>query len=1181
LSHDTFSDDDQSVSYIKDKPDICKPIIYDEDTIQSTDSTNSNSLDPSSYDDATHAHNDIDIEIYNVTEDVTYNIPLPKCKRTATETPTTICTAKTIGAVRSHKILRILLDSGSRKTLIKRSALPRGTKPKKLSTTKTLTTLAGNVAAAEIVTLRDIRLPEFDKNRRIEEQKALVFDAPCRYDIIFGTDFLTKVGININYETGFMEWYECILPLRDPFTLDKESYQDMEDAMHVQTEDELLGEDWLDNYATEILDAKYNKTDVNDVVKQQSHLTATQKKDLLELLTKHSKLFSGKLGSYPHKKFHIDIDPEATPVHARAYPVPRIHLETFRNELNHLVELGVLQPQGVSEWASPSFIIPKKDGRVRWISDLRQLNKVIKRKQYPLPIINDILRKRIGYKFFSKLDISMQYYTFELDEDSQDLCTIVTPFGKYKYTRLPMGLKCSPDFAQEVMENVLRGIDDSDVYLDDVGAFSNTWEHHMDLLDEILDRLTANGFTVNPLKCEWAVQETDWLGYWLTPRGLKPWRKKIEAILHLDRPRTPKALRSFIGAVNFYRDMWPSRAHVLKPLTDKSGLKKRDKLDWTDEMQIAFVKMKKLMAADALSAYPNHNLRFDIYTDASDYQLGACIMQNGRPVAYFTKKLSDSQKNYTTMEKELLSIVATLQEFRSMLLGANIHIWTDHKNLTFDTLNTQRVLRWRSYVEEYSPILHYIEGEKNILADNLSRLHRLPTPDDIKSGTPMVDPTSVTEIDEVEGYFLDQHYSGISDDDITDMFECYLNIPEQDSPEENPLNYGYIREQQQADARLLARQEKYPEQYINISLDDDVDDIICYVRPTDNQNQWRIALPEQMLDKTISWFHQIMGHPGSKRLRETLQKRYYHPQLRRTVDKYQCEHCQKHKLSGKGYGLLPERELRVAPWTEVAVDLIGPWKLQVHGKPVEFNALTCIDTASNLVELIRIDNKSCPHVTEKFKQAWIARYPLMQRCVHDMGGEFTGGTFQRLLTQLNIKDAQSTSKNPQSNSICERMHQTVGNILRTLLYSNPPQNMAQARDIIDSALATAMHAMRTTVATTLGSTPGALAFSRDMFLNVPLVADWQTIAQNREQFINENLRRANARRRQYDYAPNQQVLKKVHDPTKLGVRTTGPFTILRVHVNGTITLQLRPGVTERINIRRVIPFRTTPPTDPT
>ena len=101
--------------------------------------------------------------------------------------------------------------------------------------------------------------------------------------------------------------------------------------------------------------------------------------------------------------------------------------------------------------------------------------------------------------------------------------------------------------------------------------------------------------------------------------------------------------------------------------------------------------------------------------------------------------------------------------------------------------------------------------------------------------------------------------------------------------------------------------------------------------------------------------------------------------------------------------------------------------------------------------------------------------------------------FQHLSTQLNIKDAQSTSKNPQSNLICEWMHQIVGNILRTL-YSNPPQNMTEARDIMDDALATAMHTMQTTVATMLGSTPGALAFSRDMFLNIPLVADWKAIA---------------------------------------------------------------------------------------
>ena len=130
-----------------------------------------------------------------------------------------------------------------------------------------------------------------------------------------------------------------------------------------------------------------------------------------------------------------------------------------------------------------------------------------------------------------------------------------------------------------------------------------------------------------------------------------PLPDKVQAIKNIAPPTTKKQLRSFIGLINYYRDMWPNRAHVLKPLTDMFGLKKRQKLNWTQDMQVAFDKMRQLMAADALAAYPDHNKRFDIFTDASDYQLGACIMQDGRPVAYFSRKLNKAQRNYTTMEK--------------------------------------------------------------------------------------------------------------------------------------------------------------------------------------------------------------------------------------------------------------------------------------------------------------------------------------------------------------------------------------------------------------------------------------------------------------------------------------------------------------------------------------------------
>ena len=120
----------------------------------------------------------------------------------------------------------------------------------------------------------------------------------------------------------------------------------------------------------------------------------------------------------------------------------------------------------------------------------------------------------------------MQYFTFELDADSQKLCVISTPFGLYKYKCLPMGIKQSSDIAQEVMENLFRDLDNVEVYIDDIGCFSSSFTNHVYTLDIILTSLEQNGFTVNPSKCEWAVQETDWLGYWLTPIGLKPWPKK-------------------------------------------------------------------------------------------------------------------------------------------------------------------------------------------------------------------------------------------------------------------------------------------------------------------------------------------------------------------------------------------------------------------------------------------------------------------------------------------------------------------------------------------------------------------------------------------------------------------------------------------------------------------------------
>jgi hypothetical protein len=166
--------------------------------------------------------------------------------------------------------------------LIKRSALPKGIITKVIGDTKLVTTLASHLKMEEVITMRNLKLPEFDKNRRINQQKVLVFDNDnVKYNIILGTTFLTKTGIKLNYSEGNMERFDCSIPLCPPGDLDSKEFDAMEDVFHIQVEDKIFGEDWLECFATEILDAKYEKTDVAEVVKGLTHLNAHQKADLL------------------------------------------------------------------------------------------------------------------------------------------------------------------------------------------------------------------------------------------------------------------------------------------------------------------------------------------------------------------------------------------------------------------------------------------------------------------------------------------------------------------------------------------------------------------------------------------------------------------------------------------------------------------------------------------------------------------------------------------------------------------------------------------------------------------------------------------------------------------------------------------------------------------------------------
>jgi hypothetical protein len=273
----------------------------------------------------------------------------------------------------------------------------------------------------------------------------------------------------------------------------------------------------------------------------------------------------------------------------------------------------------------------------------------------------------------------MGYYTIRLDPKAVEIFTIIFPWGKYSYMRLPIGFAGSADIFQAEMMDLVESLEYVGAYIDDLLVITKgTLEDHLENLREVLRRLRDAGLKVNAAKSFFCTHEIEYLGYILTRGGIKPQQKKVQAILAINPPNNVKELRKFLGMVQYYRDMWAKRSEMLAPLSDlvgecgetkttrKNKVKKRP-WHWDSIHQTAFDNVKTTVAKEVVLAYPDFSKQFEIYIDASTKQLGAVITQDNRPIAFFSRKLSEAQSKYTFTELELLAIVETLKEFNGVV----------------------------------------------------------------------------------------------------------------------------------------------------------------------------------------------------------------------------------------------------------------------------------------------------------------------------------------------------------------------------------------------------------------------------------------------------------------------------------------------------------------------------------
>ena len=688
------------------------------------------------------------------------------------------------------------------------------------------------------------------------------------------------------------------------------------------------------------------------------------------ILNTYQGVFQG-LGKL-HTELELKLKDMAVP---RAMPprsIPQGIRSKLKSELMRLEEAGIIcRDNEPSEWLSPTVIVRKPDGSIRLCLDPQYLNTQLIRTQCAMSTTTEIFSRLQGSKVFSCLDGRQGFHQVPLTHSSSRLTCFVTPFGKYRYLRCPMGICNAPEVFHSLMVDLVDGIPGVEVYIDDILVHAPTQELHDLRLEEVLRRCQSAGLTLNKEKSVFSQSNVVFLGHELSENGIRPSIDKMATVENMTVPEDRKAVERFLGFVNYLAKFLPNLAEYTKPL--RECCRKNTEFVWEASQQKAFETIKQCVRDAPTLSYFDPGKRITISADASAHSLGAVLLQEDKPVEFAAKSLTDCQQRYSQIEKELLAVVFAVKRFKYYCYGSDlVSVETDHKPLIglmkkdISSLSP-RLASMRLELLSYSIELVHKPGKSLVLADTLSRSCPAGTLLHEDLGTdPLLQVCSVViRSEEVNGKYV---RATENDEELSVVLKLVQD--------------GWPSFKKGCPRRALP--------YWNLRLSLTTCGGLLFYGD-------RLVIPTSQRSQVLASLHQ--AHQGVTKMLQRAQTAVFWPGMRRRIEDQasSCEPCRKAEHAGKKEPLIPV-PVPEYPFQKVGVDLF-------HLDGVDYLMLIDYLTKWPVVKMLTVTNfKTIVGLLREIFSDW----GTPKTIVSDNGPQFTGREFQEFCRSKGLNNLISS-----------------------------------------------------------------------------------------------------------------------------------------------------------------------------